>query len=58
MVDIVDIQVSLATRRTSATTWPDQMTIHKSAGSSRRFAGKRSPLERGRRGRTHRSMLN
>jgi hypothetical protein len=37
-VDIVDIQVSFATCRASATTWRDQMTIHKSAGSSRGFA--------------------
>jgi hypothetical protein len=33
-----DIQVSFAIRRARATMWPDRMTIHKSAGSSRRLS--------------------
>jgi hypothetical protein len=34
-------QVSFAIRRANATMWPDQMTIHKSAGSSAGFPGAR-----------------
>jgi hypothetical protein len=34
---MVDISGQLAIRRARATMWPDQMTIHKSAGSSAGF---------------------
>jgi hypothetical protein len=38
---MVDISGQLATCRARATMWPDQMTIHKSAGSSAGFPAHR-----------------